>query len=428
MGQPLHAIRSTSNLATSVQRRITSTLFAAQSLFSASMTASFVLMPILATQLSGSASLAGLPSTLIMAGRAASAYPVGWLMDRRGRRLGLTLGYLFAALGGALSVFAIGQSAFALFCGGAVLAGMGRGVSEQARFAAAEVRPPTERARAISWIVFAGAVGAIGGPLLIGPSGSLAQQLGLGSDSGPYLLTALLMTVALLGTFLFLRPDPIQIARALEAQTDVANPTRPMPPMRSLRLIIRERDVILAVAAMVIGQLVMTLIMVITPLHMHGHDHGAQAISWVIMAHNLGMFGLSGLTGWLTEQLGRVAMIVLGAATLALSAVLTPIWLATPLLALVLFLLGLGWNFCFIAGSSLLTDALTPRERGQVQGINESLIALAASASSIGTGIIFARGGIITVSAFGLAFALGLVALTAWLFYRKQTATVGSAD
>ena len=165
----------------------------------------------------------------------------------------------------------------------------------------------------------------------------------------------------------------------------------------------------LGVAAMIIGQFVMTLIMVITPLHMNHHAHGEQAISWVIMAHTLGMYGLSSLTSRLTDRFGPVKIIVVGALILGVSAVLTPISNQVSMLAFSLFLLGLGWNFCFIAGSALFFSGLLPFERGRAQGASEMMVALAAGAGSLGTGAVFAEAGIVAVSAMGLAFSLVLI-------------------
>ncbi|MCB0089148.1 MAG: hypothetical protein KDE54_14655, partial [Caldilineaceae bacterium] len=93
-----------------------------------------------------------------------------------------------------------------------------------------------------------------------------------------------------------------------------------------------------------------------------------------------------------------------------------------------LFLLGLGWNFCFIAGSSLLADALAPNERGKAQGANEMLVALASGVGSAGTGVAFAQGGIVVVSAIGLGFSLLLIAATMWVTRRTTGVVVSAGD
>lgn len=406
-----------------IQQRITAILFISQSLFSAAMIASFTLTPIIAAELSGSDSAAGIPNTVTLLSRAAMAFPIGWLMDRVGRRLGLSLGYGLGIAGSSAAVLAIVNGSFLGFCVGVGLVGMGRGAIEQNRFAAAEVHLPHRRAKMIGLIIFASTIGAIGGPLLVDPSGNWVEGFGLSALAGPYTISAGLMFLALALTFALLRPDPLQIGRQLDAAEE-ARQTEPARQARSLRLILGDRSVQVAIAAMVIGQLVMVLIMVITPLHMDHNAHSHRAISWVIMAHTLGMFGLSGVTGWLIDRYGRIAMIIIGAGVLAISALLAPISVQVWPLAVALFLLGLGWNFCFIAGSSLLSDALNANERGRVQGANEMLVALAAGMGSLSTGAVFAYGGIIAVSAVGLACALALIGATVWQRRRYGLETI----
>ncbi|HEX6387646.1 MAG TPA: MFS transporter [Anaerolineae bacterium] len=404
----------------SVRQRITLVLFVGQSFFSAAMIAGFTLTPIIAASLSGSDSAAGVPNTVTLLGRAAAAYPLGWLLDHAGRRWGLAAGFLLAVLGSALAVISIMAASFIGFCLGAGLVGMGRAASEQSRYVAAEVQTAGKRAKVIGLIVFASTVGAVGGPLLVDPSGQLAARLGLLTATGPFMIGALLYFLALSVTVLFLRPDPLAVGRAvaIAERSDTVDEAHERPLIQ----VFANPIVVLAVAAMVISTLVMTLVMVITPLHMNHHDHGTQAISLVIMAHTLGMFGLSSVTGWLIDRFGRLAMIVAGALVLASATLLAPLSTEVPLLAFSLFLLGLGWNFCFIAGSSLLSDALMAHERGRAQGANEMLVALASGAGSLGTGAVFARGGMAAVGAVGLAFALALIAAYAWLTVSRRLA------
>ncbi len=413
---------------TSVRNRLTGTLFTSEGLFSAATIASFTIMPIVAVELSGRESLAGIPSTMLLIGQAAAAYPLGRLMDRYGRRKGLSLGYLIATVGAVIAAFAIGWGLFAGFCFGVGLFGVGRAGGLQARFAAAEIQEPSRRAKAIGLIVFAGTVGAVGGPLLTGPASSMAQRLGFEAQIGPYILAAIFFCVALLLTFLLLRPDPMNLGKILAAagnvtpvdaatgadSADISAFSLSEVSPRSLCTIFAGASVRLALLAMIVGQLVMTMIMVITPIYMNSLGYEIQAISSVIMAHTLGMFALSGGTGWLIDRAGRVTMIVAGTLLLMGSAILAP--LSTQLLALMfsLFLLGLGWNFCFIAGSSLLTDSLSANERGRTQGANDMMVALASGVGSLSTGMLYAFGGMSLIAAIGVGFAVALLCFTAW--------------
>jgi MFS family permease len=343
-------------------------------------------------------------------------------MDRLGRRLGLSLGYVLGIVGAILSVAAIVEGSFWGFLAGAVLLGMMRGTAEQGRYVAAEVVAPPRRARIIGIIVFAGTIGAVGGPLLVDPSGKWATSWGLPLSAGPYALTAVFMLLAVVIVFLLLRPDPLHVGRALEAEaaqpeTPGAPPSPDTEPDGSLVAILSRPDVQIGVLAMAIGQLVMTMLMVITPLYMDHQEHSARLISWVIMAHTLGMFGLSGVTGWIVDRLGRLPTVAGGTLLLIVAAVVTPIATGVPVLALALFLLGLGWNFCFVAGSSLVADAVTAGERGRAQGASETIIAIASGGGSLGSGLLFQQSGMTLPSLAGLLLSLGLLAaivVAAW--------------
>lgn len=394
-----------------IQRRITWTLFIVQSLFGAAQFVTFTLTSIVATRLSGLESLAGIPATLVLGGRSFIGYPVGWVMDRYGRRPGFVLGYGLGIVGAVISVFAVLHLSFWQFCLGSLFLGMGRGISEQTRYAAAEVYPPARRAFIIGVLIWAGTVGSILGREIVGPSTALAEQYGVDTQVGPYAASVVLAILAMVITYLFLRPDP----RDVGLQLSPASTHKADGPTRPLREIFASRQLQLAVAAMVIGQLIMTLIMVITPLHMAHAHHELSAISSVQLAHTLGMFGLAFVTGWLVDRFGQVSIIVVGGLILAVSSILTPVSNNAWVLALALFLLGLGWNFCFTAGSSLMANGVESHERGRAQGFSESLVALASGAGSLGTGPAFAYGGIITVCVIGLICTLIFLAITFWL-------------
>jgi MFS family permease len=221
-------------------------------------------------------------------------------------------------------------------------------------------------------------------------------------------------------TFVFLRPDPLDLSRELdgfEARERLAGPAN------SLRIAFSRPSVQLGVAAMGLGQLVMTMLMVITPLHMSHQDHSTGAISLVIMSHTLGMFGLSGLTGWLVGRSGRVPVIVAGAALLAAAGILAPLSSGIPGLAFALFLLGLGWNFCFVGGSALLAGDMDPAESSRLQGAADTLASIASGVGSLSTGAVFAAGGILAVSALSIAFILILAAAVAWGARQRRLAS-----
>ena len=414
-----------------VQRRLIITLFVVSSLNSAAMIASFVLTPIISYSLSGRVQLIGLPNALSMVGRAGAGYPMGWLLDKVGRRVGLAVGLSFVILGMLVSASAVSAGSLMVFLSGAVLLGVGRSALEQTRFAAAEIFPLAQQAKVIGLIVFAGTVGAVGGPLLVKPAVGLAREQGFNEHVGPFWFAAALMGLALVLLLVALRPDPKELAARLARRADSAKPangsgegslasqTEGDAEHRGLKQVLqllKLPDVQLAIAAMAIGQLVMTLLMVVTPLHMNRAAYDAGAISYVLMAHTLGMFGLSGVSGWLASRVGRVPMIFAGALVQVLAAILMPLSTELPVLFVSLFLLGLGWNFSYIAGSSLLSGALEgSRQRGRVQGISEAFVAIASAVGSLGTGGVYSISGVVAVAVSGVAFSAALGALALWL-------------
>jgi len=170
---------------------------------------------------------------------------------------------------------------------------------------------------------------------------------------------------------------------------------------------------------MICGQLAMVTVMTITPVHMHSHQHNLASISWVIMAHTLGMFGLSFMTGWLADRLGQNRIILLGGLLLVAACLLAPLWDNVFWLALALFLLGLGWNFCFVAGSALLASVLRASEKGRVQGLTDGLVYVASGIGSTGSGLVFAAAGFLVMS--WLSIVIGLVPVLLVLFWPVLT-------
>ena len=412
-------------------RRITNALFVSQSMFAAAMIASFTLTSIIAADLSGDDKLAGLPSTMSLVGRAAVAYPLGWLMDRLGRRVTLAGGFFFGALGAAVSILAIVWQSFPLFMFGSLIFGMGRASSDQSRYIAAEVQPTSNRAKTIGFIVFAGTIGSVLGPRLVAPATTLAENLGLDGYAGPSLIGVALTFIAGLVVLIFVYPDPLHIGKAWREQEEdplnggVAVVKRAARPQLT---IFRQPKVQLAILSMVIGQLVMTLLMTITPLHMDHNDHTIDAVGWVLMAHTLGMFGLASVTGRIIDRIGPVRVIAIGGLILVLSCILTPISAGFWPLVVALFLLGLGWNFCFVAGSALLTSALSLEEKARTQGATEAFSALASGVGSASSGFFYSWGGMVLVAAFGLALTLAVLAQLAIQPRREKAAVPGAAD
>lgn len=414
------------DLSPRTRNRLVAIIFIVSSLVAAAQVAYFTLMPIIAADLSGSESTAGVPSTMGLLFRAAAAYPLGWLMGRVGRRKGLTVGLIVGIVGTALSAWAIGGGTFWLFSLGAGLAGVARGAADLSRYAAAEVSSIDKRAKVIGWIVFAGTIGAISGPLLVTPAVNMAGVRGLVPESGPFWVAAIVLAVSAGLTFIFLRPDPLTISRHYDELERVERGHTVEEAARPLGQLLKRWHVRLGIAAMTIGQLVMVMIMVITPLHMDHAGHGTGSISLVILAHQLGMFGLSGATGWLIDRYGAVTVTIGGALHLVLASILSPFAGSVIGLAVALFLLGLGWNLCYVAGSSLLATGLAPAERTRVQGFSDTWSSAASALGSLSTGPLFAFGDMLLVAAVGLAFSLALIGTWFLMRYREGLPSTSS--
>jgi MFS family permease len=208
-------------------RRIAGVLFVTQSLASAGLIAAFTVNAIVGARLSGSDALSGLPGMWLQIGGAAMAYPAGRFMQRFGRRPGLSLGFLLGSLGMVLSGIAVMQSSFALFLLGLTCLGASRGVIDQSRYAAADAQLPEQRARAISTVVFASTVGAVGGPALVAPLGDLVASFGIDRLAGPMFGGAVLIAIGALVMAALLRPDPRDLAQAIAACAPIRSAARP---------------------------------------------------------------------------------------------------------------------------------------------------------------------------------------------------------
>jgi len=392
-------------------RRITQTLFAAQSLSGAAVVAIFPIIAILGARLSGRDALAGVPSMAYLLGSAFSAFGWGLLMDRWGRRRTLGVGMLIGAAGGTVAGSAVLAGSFPAFLLGGLLIGVAVAAVGLSRFVAAEVHPAAQRGRAISTVVLGGTVGGIAGPLLAGPMGALARRAGLEELAGPFGATLALFLIGAVAIFIGLRPEPKDLAAALAGPESTGATAG---PARSIGQILRVRAALVAVLAMVFAQLVMAMLMVITPLHMQQHQHHLTTISYVISIHVVGMYAFSIFSGRLADRWGRGPVIATGASVLAAAALASRVSPGFLPLAVSLFLIGLGWNFCYVGGSSLLADQLSPGERARTQGFNDLLIGLASAIGSLGSGLVFAAVGFGAMGLVGAAVALFLLSLTAW--------------
>jgi MFS family permease len=400
-----------------LRRRTVWSLVAGVALGSTGHIAAVTVSSIVAQHLGGSAVWAGVPGAAVVLGAAAGAVVLANLMVRRGRRFGLSLGYAIGVVGALIATVAIvGGSLFGLLVG-TVLVGFGNASNQLSRYTAADLYPDDRRASAIGIVVWGATVGAVVGPNLVAPAGAFAVSIGLPELAGPYLVPIVFVGAAAILTFALLRPDPYQLADR-SSHEDLA--ATHGSTAASYRSVFARPHVPVAVVALVVGQIVMVLIMTMTPLHMTDHGHTLGEVGIVISGHTFGMFGLSPISGRLTDRFGSPPVILAGLATIAVSAVLAAV--APPeggvFLFIALFLLGYGWNLGYVAGSALLTTGLGLAERTRLQGLTDALIWSSAAAASLTSGIVVATAGYATLGLMGAA----MVIVPAWLLIARRGA------
>ena len=404
-----------------ISRQITATLFAAQSFISAGTAALSSVIAIVAVELSGKPSWAGVPNSVLQLAAAGAAFWFGYLWGRIGRRNGLTLGLVMGAAGLAIMFLAVQSNNFWILLAGMIGVGFARSAIQLGRFVAADVNPPDQRGRAISYVVLGGTVGAIAGPLISDPSNELGMKLGFAEWSGPIGAGAILLAISALITYFGLQPEPNEVAREIDALYPEKDQTK--QSSRPLLAIMNQPAVLTATVTIAISQMVMIMVMGITSLHMKNLAHGLGAISVVFSAHMVGMFAFSIFTGQLADRWGRIPVILLGISILMISFILAPIYQSALMLSVSLYLLGLGWNLCFVGGSALLTDQLSRGERARTQGFNDLFLGLASALGSLVAGWLFDTGGygLLNGVSAGLTL-LPLIFLGWWRFLKYDPA------
>ncbi|MGW3497745.1 MFS transporter [Streptomyces sp. NPDC001020] len=399
------------------QRRILTVLVTSQVLSGAGLAAGVTVGALLAQDMLHSTDLAGLPSALITAGSALAALAVGRVSQARGRRPGLAAGYLTGALGSAGVIAAAATDTPVLLFLALFVYGAGTATNLQARYAGADLAAPAHRARAVSTVLVATTLGGVIGPNLAAPTGDLAATLGIPRLAGPFLLSGAAYALAALVLALWLRPDPLLLARTLQQEAAPAPTAVPAdhPTPAAER---RRPTVLLGALVMILTQLVMVAIMTMTPVHMHDHGHGTAASGLVIAVHVGAMYLPSPLTGWLVDRYGRLTVAAASGLTLLTAGIIAA---AAPgdsvaLLALALGLLGLGWNFGLVSGTAIITDALPLATRAKTQGLVDVSIAIAGAAGGLASGMVVGAAGypVLALTAGILSLAvLPAIAVTA---------------
>lgn len=370
------------------QRRVLRVLVLSQAVGALGITIGIATASLLARDISGSESQAGLAQTFQVLGAAVASFLLARLMSLRGRRVGLVTGYLLGASGSVLAVLAGVLDSMPLLLVGAVLLGSTTAANSGARYAATDLAEPRHRARALSLVVWATTIGAVVGPNLTGLSAAVADRLDIPELTGPFAVGSVGMVLAAVVVGVRLRPDPLLLAREIaDAPVVVTSSTSWGRAVQA----VRERPVLgAAVAGLAGAHAAMVAVMVMTPLHMEHGGAELRVIGIVISVHVLGMFAFSPLVGLLADRAGRPPVLFAGGVLLLVSLVLcsrSPEGSSWQIFT-GLFLLGLGWSFATVAASTMIADHAPIDARTDVQGSSDLLMGLSAAGAGGLAGVV----------------------------------------
>ena len=359
---------------------------------------------LLGVELAGTEAAAGLPLGLLVLGSAGSALLISRQSNRVGRGWSLALGYALGSAGAALSVLAAVAGSLAVLLVGSVLLGSANASVFLTRYAAAEAGGEAAGGRALGLTLFSTSVGAVASPLLLGPSGDVAQAAGLPRLSGIYVIAGLAFLAAALLLGAASRPTSRHAAVALLRRAEApAAPTWRQLLNGALAVPARYGVALLASA-----NFVMVGVMAVAPVHLMAHGQDLEMVGTVISLHVAGMFAPSPISGWLADRIGPIAVAGMGCLFVLMAGVGGA--LGDPHSAgstmLVLVILGIGWNFAVVGGSTLIARSVNASLRVYVEGIGEVAMGVAAAVAAPLAGVSIALGGFSALSLVVVIVAL----------------------
>ena len=410
-------------------------LITAQLFSGAGIASGYAVGGLLAEQITGRTAMAGFAQMSVIFGAGLIAYPLAALASRTGRRIALTLGFGIGTLGALVVLLAVAVQILPLFMLGMMLCGSATAAGLQARYAAVDAAGPASTGRAMSLVVWATTLGSVLGPNFTGPGAHLGEALGMHPLAGPYLISmAAFALAAVVASTLTggIGADTARAGRATASTADdaVTGPTIDLPaPLglaAALRFVAARPVPLFAFVTIVTGQMMMTNVMVMTPVHMHHQQFDLGAIGIVVSIHIAGMYALSPIFGWMSDRWGPGTVIASGVvvfiATITLGVVdaLAPVS-SMPLLTTALLLLGVGWSMFLIGGSALLTASVPTHARVTLQGASDSAMNLGGALMAAMAGTVLAMGGFLWINLMAtavllvtLAFSVRAVPLMKW--------------
>lgn len=371
----------------------------------AGLAAGITVGALIAQDMLGTESYAGLPAALFTLGSALSAYLVGRLSQKHGRRTGLSTGFFVGGIGAVGVIFATTMGHVIFLFVSLFVYGAGTSTNLQARYAGTDLAKEDQRATAASIAMVSTTFGAVAGPNLVAPMGKVAEAIGIPPLAGPFILAASAYLLAGLVLFIFLRPDPLKVAEFIALQeSKVERGIREATGQEKMN----KSAVLAGAGILVISHIVMVAVMTMTPVQMKNHGASLSAVGFVIGLHIAAMYLPSIGTGILVDKIGRKFMATASVITLAISGLLAAFAPGDSLflLTVALVLLGIGWNFGLISGTAIIVDATTIDVRAKTQGSVDVWVAIGGTFGSLVSGIVVAALSYMALGIIGAAMAL----------------------
>lgn len=349
--------------------------------------------------------LATLPIAIMTIGTASSTVPMSMLMKRIGRRFGFLIGASAGAVSGSLGAFAIVEGSFVLFCCATLIMGIYQACTQYYRYAAVESAPLDYVSRAVSLVLLGGVLSALVGPSIAVFSRDLLSPIPF---AGGFAMSALVCMMTMIPLSLLHIPRPME-----DINHEGARP---------LGEIIRQPVFVAAMLNAATSYSLMVLVMTATPLAMTACGFDMHDTGSVIQWHVLAMFVPSFFTGSLIHRFGVLAILFAGMALFVISAAFALSGIEFLDFAASLIVLGVAWNFLFVGGTTLLTQAYQPSEKAKTQGMNEFIVFAAAATGSFSSGGLFNLSGWDAVNYGGAPLLVLTFAATLWYARTKRLA------
>lgn len=392
----------------------------------AGLAAGITVGALLARDMLGSDSSAGLPAALFTLGSALAAFLVGRISQRHGRRYGLSLGFIAGGVGAIGVVIAATMDNIYLLFFALFIYGAGTSTNLQARYAGTDLANEKQRATAISIAMVSTTFGAVAGPNLVTPMGKFATSFGLPALSGPFILAAVAYLLAGFIFLIYLRPDPFLVAKTIAIEKEKQAGQFVSEVTQDIKTTVNRIGIIVGALVLVLSHMIMVAIMTMTPIHMQNHGAGLTAVGIVIGLHIAAMYLPSLVTGMLVDKIGRPIIVIASGVTLAISGLMAAYAPGDSLfwLTFALMLLGLGWNFGLISGTAIIIDSTDMKIRAKTQGSVDVWVALAGTVGGLLSGVIVASSNFAVLGLLGMYVALLLIPLMIWMRLNNKRNTV----